>query len=129
MSISFLHHIGTMKEPRISGMVTYPLDEVLLSTLVALLCRAEDWDEIEFMSREHFSWLRRFLPFRNGIPQTQTYRRIFATLASKALESAFSSWVSSLQKVLLGVVAIDGKTLCGSKKESGAKGALHVLSA
>jgi predicted transposase YbfD/YdcC len=129
MSINFLDHIRTIAEPRISGMVTYPLDEILFSTLVGLLCRAEDWDEIEFMAREQLDWLRRFLPFESGIPQAQTYRRLFATLDPKALEAAFSNWVSSLQSVLAGVIAIDGKTLCGSKKESSGKGALHVLSA
>lgn len=110
-------------------MVTYPLDEVLFSALVGVLCRCDDFLEIEEMCGEMLDWLRRFLPFENGVPQAQTYRRIFATLDSKALEASFARWVSSLQKEISGVIAIDGKTLRGSKQDSDGTGALHVLSA
>ena len=129
MCINFLTHISAIEEPRISGMITYPLDEVLFSSLVGLLCRAEDWGEIEDMASIHINWLREFLPFKNGVPQAQTYRRIFAALDPKILEVAFSSWVTSLQDTLTGVIAIDGKTLRGSKLNNSGHGALHVLSA
>src|SRR5271165_6371228 len=46
MSVNFLDHIKTVEDHRIPGMTTYPLDEVLLTVLVGLLCRMEDFDEI-----------------------------------------------------------------------------------
>jgi hypothetical protein len=45
------------------------------------------------------------------------------------LQGAFSSWVASLQAKVSGVVAIDGKTLRGSKQDKSGAGALHVVSA
>jgi|APSaa5957512535_1039671.scaffolds.fasta_scaffold37366_1 predicted transposase YbfD/YdcC len=129
MTTNFIDHIKAIEDHRIMGMVTYPLDEVLLTTLVGVLCRADDFDEIELLGQEHLNWLRQFLPFKDGIPQAQTFRKIFRLLDPQALEKAFSSWVADLQKQISGVVAIDGKTLRGSKHDAGGKDALHIVSA
>jgi len=127
--ISFLEHIKEVPDHRVVGMVTYPLDEVLLATLVGVLCGADDWDVIELLSREYLPWLKQFLPFKQGIPQAQTFRKIFQLLPPKILEERFAAWVSSVRKIAREVVAIDGKTLRGSKKSADGKGALHLLSA
>jgi len=129
MSISFLNHISIVEDHRVPGMVIYPLNEVLLTTLIGLICRAEDFDEVELCGREQLQWLRRFLPFEHGVPQAQTFRKIFRLLDPRHLEEAFSSWVDSLRAHVGGGVAIDGKTLRGSKQAADGSGALHVVSA
>ncbi|HWY77327.1 MAG TPA: hypothetical protein VN281_17015 [Verrucomicrobiae bacterium] len=45
-----------------TGMVTYPLDEILLATLVGVSCGADVWKAIELLSREYRARLKRFLP-------------------------------------------------------------------
>jgi hypothetical protein len=80
MSANFLEHLGEIEDPRIVGMVDYPLDEILLTLLVGLLCRAEDFDEIEMMCEEHLDWLRRILPYANGIAPARTLARTLARL-------------------------------------------------
>ena len=117
MSTTFLDYIRAVEDHRVPGMTTYPLDEVLLTILVGLLCRMEDFDEIAMFGEEELDWLRRFLPFRNGVAPAQTLRRVLRALEPKALAGAFSSWVASLQAKVSGVIAIDGKTLRGTKKE------------
>ncbi len=129
MGVTFLDHIKTVEDHRIAGMTTYPLDEALLTILVGLLCRMEDFDEIAMFGEEQLSWLRRFLPFRNGVAPAQTLRRVLRALDPKALAGAFSSWVASLQAKVSGVIAIDGKTLRGTKKDKSGAGALHLVSA
>jgi len=129
MSKNFLDYIKVVEDHRIPGMTTYPLDEVLLTVLVGLLCRGEDFDEIEMICEEHLAWLRRFLAFRDGIAPAQTLRRVLRALDPAALERAFSTWVASLQEKVSGVVAIDGKTLRGSKRDKSGAGALHLVSA
>lgn len=47
MSLGFLDHMKVVPDHRISGMVTYPLDEVLLATLVGVVCGADDWEGVE----------------------------------------------------------------------------------
>src|SRR5271157_5735285 len=101
MSVNFLDHIKTVEDHRIPGMTTYPLDEVLLTVLVGLLCRMEDFDEIAMFGEGQLSWLRRFLPFRDGVAPAQTLRRVLRALDPKALERAFSAWVASLQAKVL----------------------------
>jgi len=129
MSMNFLDHIRDIEDPRIPGMVLYPLDEVLLTVLVGLLCRAEDVDEIEDICMELLDWLRLFLPFERGIAPAQTLRRTLARLDPRRLEEAFAAWTARLTERVRGVVAVDGKTVRGSKQDADGKGALHLVSA
>jgi predicted transposase YbfD/YdcC len=133
MSANFLDHIKEIEDGRIPGMTTYPLDEVLLTVLVGLLCRMEDFDEIAMFAEEQLDWLRGILPFAKGVAPAQTLRRALRALDPKALQRAFASWVASLHARVCagkpGVVAIDGKTLRGSKQDKNGAGALHVVSA
>lgn len=133
MSMSFLDHIKDLEDGRIPGMTTYPLDEVLLTVLIGLICRMDDLDEITMFGEEQLDWLKLFLPFSNGVAPAQTLRRTLRALNPKALQRAFASWVASLQAKVSGqdrdVVAIDGKTLRGSKQDSNGSGAFHIVSA
>src|SRR5271165_5479680 len=72
MSLGFLDHMRVVPDHRIPGMVTYPLDAVLLATLVGVVCGADDWDGVEEVANGALDWLRGFLPFANGIPTAQT---------------------------------------------------------
>ena len=101
MSISFLDHIGDIEDLRVAGMVVYRLDEILLTVLVGLLCRAEDFDEIADVGVELVDWLRRILPFEHGIAPAQTLKRTLARLDPRQLETAFAVWVRSLASVKL----------------------------
>jgi len=122
----FISWIGIVPDPRIVGMVTYPLGEILLVALVGTLCRMEDWDEIVYFAEEQLEWLRRFLPFGNGIASAKTFRTVFRALDHGAFSEAFTAWVSEWGG--RGVIAIDGKTLRGSKDGEAGK-AQHVLNA
>lgn len=129
MTIKFLDYIGGINDYRVPGMITYPLEEILFATFIGLLCRAEDFDDIALLCVEELEWLRIYLPFRDGIPQPQTFRKVFALLDPQALEDAFAGWVGALQEHIQGVVAVDGKALRGSKQRSDGTGALQVVSA
>lgn len=131
--VSFFDVIRSIPEQRIVGMVTYPLDEILLGSFVGVLCGGDDWEVIEDMSKANLDWLRQFLPYKSGICPAQTCRRVLSLLPAKLLEKGFATWASSLQEQVRGVVAIDGKTLRGSrksaKKSEHGTDALHLLSA
>ena len=90
MSANFLDHIKEIEDGRIPGMTTYPLDEVLLTVLVGLLCRMEDFDEIAMFGEEQLDWLRKILPFAHGVAPAQTLRRALRALDPKALQRAFA---------------------------------------
>ena len=129
MSFGFLDHMRVVPDHRIPGMVTYPLDEVLLATLVGVVCGADDWDGVEEVAKGALKWLEGYLPFKNGIPTAQTLRKVFRLLDAQALQRGFAAWAASMRPEARGVIAVDGKTLRGSKTSSDGKGALHVVSA
>jgi hypothetical protein len=52
MTISCLEQMKVIPDHRITGIVTYPLDEILLATLVGVLCGADDREAIELLSRK-----------------------------------------------------------------------------
>jgi len=128
MSIGFLTHMQRVPDHRIAGMVTYPLDEILLATLASVVCGADDWESVELLSTEALDWLRQFLPFDAGLPCAQTFRKVFRLLDPEALERNFAAWAASLRGQVREVIAIDGKTLRGSHDRDGS-GALHLVSA
>jgi predicted transposase YbfD/YdcC len=129
MSLGFLDHMRVVPDHRIPGMVTYPLDEVLLATLVGVVCGADDWEGVEEVATGALDWLRGFLPFANGIPTAQTLRKVFRLLDTEALQRGFAAWAASLRAEAREVIAVDGKTLRGSKTSPDGKGALHLVSA
>jgi predicted transposase YbfD/YdcC len=132
MTKGFLDHMRLVLDHRIPGMVTYPLDEILLTTLVGVICGADDWDGVEEIATGALDWLRSFLPFAPGIATAQTLRKVFRLLDPEALEQGFASWAASVRqgppRAAREVIAVDGKTLRGSRQPDGS-GALHLVSA
>ena len=129
MRLGFLDHMRVVPDHRIPGMVTHPLDEILLAALVGVVCGADDWDGIEEIATGALDWLRGFLPYTNGVPTAQTFRKVFRLIDSRALAQGFAAWAASVRGVEGQVVAVDGKTLRGSKMSSDGTGALHLVSA
>jgi predicted transposase YbfD/YdcC len=127
-AVVFLNHFNDLPDPRQRGKVTYPLDEVLLLALLAVLAGAESFVEIARFGEKKLDLLRRFRPFRDGTPSHDHLGDIFAALDAEQFQRCFVAWVASLIGVPSGVVAIDGKTVRRSGKKAG-KGAIHMVSA
>ena len=128
MALGFLDHMRVVPDHRIPGMVTYPLDEILLATLAGIVCGADDWDGIEEIATGALDWLRA-PPFAEGVPTAQTFRKVFRLLDAPALQRGFAAWAASMRGAAREVIAVDGKTLRGSKMSSDGTGALHLVSA
>jgi hypothetical protein len=110
--------------------VTYPLNEILLCSLCAIICWSVDWEEVSYWGKHHIKWLRKFLPFKSGIPKAGTFIRVFNSLDSKKFKACFEAWASGLSLNLAGKqIAIDGKTARGSKLFPDGSGAAHIVSA
>ena len=127
-AVSFLNHFKDMPDHRQSGKVMYPLDEVLLLALLAVLAGAESFVEIARFGGRKLDLLRRFRPFLDGTPSHDHLGDIFAALDAEQFQRCFVAWVASLIGVPQGVVAIDGKTIRRSGKKAG-KAAIHMVSA
>ena len=77
--------------------------------LCGVLSNANDFEAIATYGEEKIEFLRRFAPFKNGIPRHDTISNILCVLNSKQFQDCFFNWTTSLIGILQGVVAIDGK--------------------
>lgn len=127
--IGFLDHFSMLEDPRQIKKSLYPLEEVLLLVLCAVLSGADDWVAIALYGEKKRDFLRRFLPFENGTPSHDQLGNIFAALDEKHFQQCFINWVTCLRQAIKGVIAIDGKTLRRSFDKAGNKGAIHMVSA
>jgi predicted transposase YbfD/YdcC len=127
--IGFLDHFSKLEDPRQINKSLYPLPEVLLLVLCAVLSGADDWVAIALYGEKKLDFLRRFLPYENGTPSHDQLGYLFARIDEKRFQQCFINWVTCLRQALQGVVAIDGKTLRRSFEAAGRKGAIHMVSA
>ena len=134
--LDFLGDFSALPDPRQSKKVLYPLDEVLLLTLCAVLCGADGWVSVALFGEQKLTFLRRYLPFANGTPSHDQLGLIFGALDAAAFQNCFIAWTQSLSGAIAGVVAIKpapakagGKTVRRSFDRAGNKGAIHMVSA
>lgn len=127
--LDWLEHFEPLDDPRQAGKVWYPLDEVLLLCLVAVLAGAESWVETAEFGKKKLDLLRRFRPFENGTPSHDQLGDLFAALDAEQFQSCFIAWVGSLTKLGPDIIAIDGKTLRRAYQEGGGKAPIHMISA
>ncbi len=128
-AIVFLYYFKHLNDPRQQGKVQYPLNEVLLLCLLAILAGAETIADIARFGEKKLALLRRFLLFRDGTPAHDHLGDILAVLDAEKFQHCFVSWVSALTGAPADVIAIDGKTSRRSYQKKGAKNAIHIVSA
>ena len=126
-TVVFLRHFKDLPDVRQRGKVMYPLAEVLLLCLLAVLAGAETVTDIARFGEKKLDLLRRLRPFAAGTPAHDHLGDILATLDAEAFQRCFVAWVAALIGVPEGVVAIDGKTVRRSK--GAARDAIHMVSA
>jgi predicted transposase YbfD/YdcC len=127
-AVVFLRHFKDLEDPRQQGKVSYPLDEVLLLCLLAVLAGAECFTEIALFGVKKLPLLRRFRPFKDGTPAHDHLGDILAVLDAGHFQRCFVAWVATLTGVPAEVIAIDGKTVRRSGCKAG-KAAVHMVSA
>ncbi len=128
-AVVFLRYFKDLKDPRQQGKVTYPLDEILLLCLLAVLAGAEAVTEIALFGCKKLALLRRFRPFKDGTPAHDHLGDILAVLDAEQFQRCFVAWVAAQTGTPEGVIAIDGKTSRRSGHKKGSNPAIHTVSA
>jgi predicted transposase YbfD/YdcC len=128
-TIVFLSHFNDLHDPRQRGKVCYPLEEILLLCLLAVMAGAETITDIAVFGVKKLDLLRRFRPFRDGTPTHDHLGDILAALDAEQFQRCFAAWVAAVTGMPEGVIAIDGKTSRRSGSKTKGKAAIHVVSA
>jgi len=112
------------------GNHKHKLEDIVLLVITAVLCGADDWDGIEVFGNSQLTWMRKFGSFEHGIPSHDTINRFFSTLDPCQFALNFTSWIDEIRdKIKDEVIAVDGKSIRGSRAKSSGKSAIHMVSA
>ena len=109
--------------------------EIIILSILAVLAGADSYDKIEQFGKEKIKFLRRFLELRNGIPSHDTINRIFQMLNPNVFGQCFAEFTEFLKdggvlnEQVRDQIAIDGKTIRGSRDSFHNKSPLHLVHA
>jgi predicted transposase YbfD/YdcC len=125
--ISLAEALKGIEEVRRKNSIFYPLIEILMITLLAIICGATSYVKIEMFAKSKEIWLRKFLELENGIPDACTIRDVIRQIDTEKLHEVFAEWMKGVAQEVFGVIAIDGKQARRTKDSE--KKPLHVVSA
>ena len=130
MSKGILEIMREIPDPRKGNAILHKLDEILTIAILAIICDYTQFTEMELFGNEQEEWLRSFLTLEHGIPSHDTFGDVFAAIDPEAFRKGFMEWTESIRKEIQNeVVAIDGKTIRGSKSITENKKPVHIVSA
>lgn len=105
------------------GNIRHKLVDIVFIGLVSIICGGTDFVHMEDTGYGKEEWFQTVLELPNGIPDSDTFRRVFERIDPQELASVLQDIVA----VEGNTVALDGKTICGSGNEQ--HRAYHVVSA
>ena len=108
-----------MEDPRRRdrGNIRHKQEDIIIIGLCTLICGGEDFPDMEEFGKEREESLRRFPELPNGIPDSDTFRRVFERIEPEALSECLYDWLGC-HLAEGSVIAVGGKTICGSGTES-----------
>jgi predicted transposase YbfD/YdcC len=129
-SLEIKKHFRKLRDPRRRHGRLHRLLDLVVIAIAAVTGGADTWREMAAFGRRHESWFKRFLSLENGIPSHDTFERVFARLDPAVFQCCLRDWLVALSQVLQCThIAIDGKTLRGSRPGKDNLGPLHLVSA
>ena len=108
------------------GNLLHKLSDILVVSFCAIICGAQTYQDIEVFGNAKKDWLSLYLSLKNGVPNADTFERIFETI-DPAILSKKMRWLLQANEVAGKIIAFDGKTMRGSRTENNR--AMHILSA
>ena len=126
--IGFIDFFSEIPDHRMNRRKLHSVEEVFLVVFCGMIAACDSWGDLELFGKTKLDYLRKYLPFKHGIPSDDTLRRFFRVLDPEIFESCFIKWVRSFQIDLADrIVAIDGKT--SRRSFDGENRAMHLVSA
>ncbi len=124
---SIMLSFSALPDPRKNRNQVYSLFDIITVSILSVLCGADDWMEVNLWGESNLPWLQDRGLCLNGIPSHDTFSRFFRFVDAPSFEKCFINWTQRISKVVGGVIALDGKTICNSG--CGDEKAIHLVSA
>lgn len=127
---SLIRHFEELPDPRTGNAKTHIFLEILIIAILAVICGADGWSDVELFGKTKKAWLKTFLNLPKGIPSHDTFGRVFAKLKPEEFRKRFIEWVRAVETLTAGqVIAVDGKKLRRSHDQQAGKAAIYMVSA
>ena len=127
---TLLESFDDIPDPRMARTRRHSLRDILVLSVLAVICGADGFVQIEDFGKAKEEWLRKILDLPNGIPSHDTIGRVFSMLSPEAFSASFMRWVGTVAELVDDeVVAIDGKTVRRSKDGASNRGPIHLVNA
>jgi predicted transposase YbfD/YdcC len=117
---------------RINRRKKHNLLDILVISVCACVCGADDFEDIALYGTQKESFLRTFLELPNGIPSHDTFNRVLKFLDKDAFAESLYRWSKEILSTLneeYTQINIDGKVLRATAKSGHKKSGLCLLSA
>jgi predicted transposase YbfD/YdcC len=123
-------YFADLEDPRSGNNIAHPLENVVTIAILAVICGADGWVDVERYGKAKKDWLATFLNLENSIPSHDTFGRVFRWLDEEAFQSRFVEWTASICEQTKGeIVAIDGKKLRRSQEKRKGRDGIWMVSA
>lgn len=122
-------HFGSITDFRDPRGKRHSLLEILVIAILAIICGADEFTEMEEFGKAKEPFLKTFLELGNGIPSHDTFGRVFSILPPDEFRDCFILWVRSLCELNGDIVNIDGKALRRSFDSYSEKSMIYMVSA
>ena len=128
---SLITFLEGVQDPRAPRGVRHLLIDILVISVLAVICGANTFAFIHTFAVQREAWLRNYLQLPSGVPSQDTFERIFQVINADTFQNAFFGWLMQLPRAPLSdgereILAIDGKASRGSG--SSTFSALHTVS-
>jgi predicted transposase YbfD/YdcC len=130
--MNFEKFFETMPDFRINRQKKHKLIDILVISVCAVVCGANDCEEIAMYGKQKLDFLQTFLELANGIPSHDTFNRVFKFMDKDKFSACLYSWSQEILSELSSAynhIAIDGKVLCGTAKSGQKKSGICIVSA
>lgn len=119
-----------LQDPRQPINQTHLFLDILVISICAIVCGADDWEAVADYAEAKEEWLSTFLALPGGVPAHDTFWRVFRHLDSEQFQRCFLQWIASMVELKRGqVIALDGKQVRRSHDKGAGHAPIHMLSA
>jgi predicted transposase YbfD/YdcC len=126
-------YFESLSDPRHTRNRKHLLVDIAVIAVCGILCGCDGPTAIHRWAKHRQPWLAQYLALPNGIPSRDCIRRLLMALKPEAFQGCFRAWardaIATDADASGRLVAIDGKSCCGSFDTAKGLGALHIVSA